>query len=85
MSQIVKPLLPENERKGLSTRFFNFLRRIAEQTVQSVNAGLLNELDQGYREIAAHEAKMRQKYPDAYARADREVRRRYIHLDTMNG
>lgn len=57
------------------------LKAFMAGVLDAINAPLLAELEAGYREIAEHEARMRRFYPDVYAEADRQLRKRYVHLD----
>ena len=82
----IVPLFPTDySEMGLIRRWFNqfcdWLRSFMTEVHMAGTTQLRGELEEGYREIADHRDRMKAKYPDAYEAAEKELRKRYIHLD----
>lgn len=83
--RIVPLFKPDYSQMSFIRRWFNQfcdgLRNFMTGVHMSGTADLRGELEEGYAEIAEHRAKMMAKYPEDYAAAEKELQKRYIHLD----
>jgi hypothetical protein len=63
-------------------RLHTYLLDAVEQALES-SPGFLRmrlQIAEDERVIAEHIARMKKKYPESYAKAEEEMRRRYFHL-----